>query len=412
MIKYNRFTLSNGLRVVHSYDSATAMVALNLLYDVGARDEQPHLTGMAHLFEHLMFGGSEHILHFDKELERAGGTNNAWTNPDYTNFYDILPAHNAETAFWLESDRMNGLAFSEKSLEVQRSVVSEEFKQVCLNQPYGDLMHHLLALAYEHHPYRIPVIGKELEHIQRVTLDDVRRFFYAHYAPNNAVLAVTGHIEFDKVCELAEKWFGPIPRRDIAPRDHSREPVQTAPRRLVVSGPVPQTVIAKAWHKPGIDSPLYEIADTMTDLLASGYSSRFYRRLMLGTELFTRCEASITGSVEPGLILANGYLRDGVSEDEAEEALETTMRSLATDPPSPHELERVLNNFEATRTFADMNYVNLAFTLAQCEMQGRDINEVVARRRAVTVDDIVEATRSLIVPDNCSTLIYRPEVAR
>lgn len=409
MIKYNRFTLSNGLRVIHSYDSATAMVALNLLYDVGARDEEPHLTGMAHLFEHLMFGGSEHILHFDKELERAGGTNNAWTNPDYTNFYDILPAHNAETAFWLESDRMNGLAFSDKSLEVQRSVVSEEFKQVCLNQPYGDLMHHLLALAYERHPYRIPVIGKELEHIQRVTQDDVRRFFYAHYAPNNAVLAVTGHIELEKVRELAEKWFGPIPRRDIAPRRHAQEPRQTAPRRLVVTGQVPQTVITKAWHKPGIDSPLYEVADTMTDLLASGYSSRFYRRLMLGTELFTRCDASITGSVEPGLILANGYLRDGVDEEEAEEALEATVGSLATDPPSAHELERVLNNFESTRTFADMNYVNLAFTLAQCEMQARDINDIVARRRAVTVDDIVEATRTLIVPDNCSTLIYRPE---
>lgn len=261
MITVNRFTLSNGLRVVHNHDSATAMVALDILYNVGSRDERPERTGMAHLFEHLMFGGSENVAEFDKALENAGGTNNAWTNSDYTNFYDIVPAHNAETAFWLESDRMKGLAFSDKALEVQRQVVCEEFKQVCLNQPYGDLQHYLNGLAYKEHPYRIPVIGKELSHIENVTQDEVRRFFYDHYAPNNAVISVTGNITVERTREFVEKWFSDIPMRKIAPRLYNPEPEQTEARRLTVTGRAPQTVIVKAYHMPGYNHPDYPACD-------------------------------------------------------------------------------------------------------------------------------------------------------
>lgn len=408
MIKINRFTLSNGLRVVHHENSATAMVALNLLYNVGSRDDLPHMTGMAHLFEHLMFGGSEHIKHYDKELERAGGTNNAWTNCDYTNFYDIIPGHNAETAFWLESDRMNGLAFSEKALEVQRHVVCEEFKQVCLNQPYGDMAHYLNALAFTAHPYRTPVIGKELSHIERVTNDDVKRFFHAHYAPNNAVLAVTGNISLTRVKELAEKWFAPIPRREIAPRDYEQEPRQTAPRRMTASGRVPQTAVVIAYHMPGFHSRDYTLCDTITDLLSAGYASRFYRNLMLGTELFNRCDASITGSIEPGLLLLSGYLRDGVDPDEAIEALNREALSLVNRPPDSHELQRVINNYEATQTFSQISYANLASNLAQCEMNGIGFDELIEMRHSVTVEEIVDATSRIITPDNSSTLIYTP----
>lgn len=408
MIKVNRFTLPNGLRVVHHEDSATAMVALNILYNVGSRDESPEMTGMAHLFEHLMFGGSEHIMHYDKELERAGGTNNAWTNCDYTNFYDIIPGHNVETAFWLESDRMNGLAFSEKALEVQRHVVCEEFKQVCLNQPYGDLSHYLNALAYTTHPYRTPVIGKELSHIERVTNDDVRNFFHAHYAPNNAVLAVTGNISLDRVKELAEKWFSPIPSREIAPRNYQQEPKQTSPRKMTVSGRVPNTAVVIAYHMPGFHSREYTVCDTITDLLSAGYASRFYRNLMLGTDMFNRCDASITGSMEPGLLLLQGYLRDGVNPQDAIHRLNEEALSLVQSPPDFHELERVKNNYEATQTFSQMSYVNLAANLAQCEMNGIDLQDLITMHRSVTVDEIIETTRSIITPDNSSTLIYNP----
>lgn len=408
MIELSRFTLSNGLRVVHHRNSATAMVALDILYDVGSRDENPELTGMAHLFEHLMFGGSANIPEFDKELERAGGTNNAWTNCDFTNFYDIVPAHNAATAFWLEADRMEALAFSDRALEVQRSVVTEEFKQVCLNQPYGDLQHHLNALAYREHPYRTPVIGRDPSHIARVTNDDVRRFFHDHYAPNNAVLAVTGNIDAVQLRELCERWFGPVASRPVAPRSLPQEPPQREPRRAVVEGRVPQTVITKAFHMPGYARPGYYACDTITDLLSAGYASRFYRRLMLSTDLFTRCDAAITGSVEPGLLLLTAYLRPGVEEGRAEEALMREALSIISEPPTPHELERTLNNVEATHTFQCMNYVNLASMLAQCEMLGSDINSYMAERRAVTIGDIVETASSVLVDDNCSTLIYRP----
>ncbi len=408
MIKVNRFSLSNGLRVVHHEDSATAMVALNVLYNVGSRDESPEMTGIAHLFEHLMFGGSEHIANYDKELERTGGTNNAWTNCDFTNFYDIVPGHNAETAFWLESDRMNGLAFSEKALEVQRHVVCEEFKQVCLNQPYGDLSHYLNALAFTAHPYRTPAIGKEIAHIERVTNDDVKKFFHAHYAPNNAVLAVTGNISLQRTKELAEKWFSPIPQREIAPRNYMQEPIQTEPRKLTVSGRVPNTAVVVAYHIPGFHSRGYTVCDTITDILSAGYASRFYRNLMIGTNLFSRCDASITGSIEPGLLLLHAHLREGVNPDEATNRLIEEATSLAQSPPSAHELERVKNNYEATQTFSQMSYVNLAATLAQCEMNGIDLKDLITMHRSVTVDEIVETTRAIMIPSNSSTLVYTP----
>lgn len=409
MILTNRFTLSNGLRVVHHQNSATAMVALNILYNVGSRDEHPSRTGMAHLFEHLMFGGSENIPEFDKALESAGGTNNAWTNCDFTNFYDIVPAHNVETAFWLESDRMKSLAFSDKALEVQRQVVCEEFKQVCLNQPYGDLYHHLNRLAFKEHPYRHPVIGKELSHIEGVTQDMVRTFFHSHYAPNNAVLAVVGNISADDVREYAEKWFGPIPSRGISPRDYPPEPVQTEPRRGVAYGRVPQTLIVKAYHMPGYVDPDYPACDLITDLLASGRTSRFYRNLVMSSDLFTRADASVVGSEEPGLMLLMGALRDGADESAAEAALEAEALSLVGNPPSDYEFERTLNLFESRQTFGSMSYVNLASTLAMCEMHGESFDSIIPRYRSVRVADIVRVASAILRPENCTTLVYRPK---
>ncbi|GFI66898.1 insulinase family protein [Muribaculaceae bacterium Isolate-042 (Harlan)] len=403
-----RFTLPNGLRVVHEQDSATAMVALDVLYNVGARDEHPDHTGMAHLFEHLMFGGSVNIADFDGAIEQAGGRNNAWTNQDYTNFYDIVPAQNAETAFWLESDRMLSLAFSDKALEVQRNVVMEEFKQVCLNQPYGDLGHHMSALAYKVHPYRTPVIGKELGHIESVTQEQVREFFRTHYAPNNAVLAVTGNITLDETRRLAEKWFGPIPRRIVAPRTYAPEPEQTEARRIVVTGNVPQTLVVISYPMPSCANPDYPVCDIITDLLAAGRTSRYYRRLVMESGLFSSADASITGSEEPGQLLLQGMLRDGVSVDEACDALVDVARSLIVNPPDDHELQSALNRFETQQVMGNISYVNLASTLALDEMRNTTQAKTLACYMGITREDIVRVASYIFRQERSSTLIYCP----
>ncbi len=428
MIDFNRFTLSNGLRVIHNYDPTTAMVAVNVLYNVGSRDEDPSMTGLAHLFEHLMFGGSANIPDFDAEIERAGGMNNAWTSNDFTNFYDVAPARNFETLLWLESDRMLGLAFSEKSLEVQRNVVIEEFKQTHLNRPYGDLFHKLRSLVYHTHPYSIPTIGKEPAHIEKVTRDDVRDFFYSHYAPNNAVLAISGNVTPDQVRRGVERWFDSIPRRDIKPRTYQPEPLPEAPRELEVRGHVPQTCVVVAYPMPGYGQPGYIECDLITDILASGRSSRFYRRLLLGGDLFTSDDASIIGSEEPGMLMLKGYLEDP-SEATARKAVERLMSeaselcyqasrldrlsyNLTEARPggvTPYEVERAINRFASDFTFSSLSYLQRAQALAMAEMHGEDINEIVPAYRRVTTAMIATTARRVIDPAHACTLIYRPE---
>ncbi len=411
MIKVNKFTLDNGLRVVHNYDGTTAMVAVDILYGVGARNEDPSLTGLAHLFEHLMFGGSVNIPDFDAQIEQAGGKNNAWTSNDFTNFYDIVPAQNIETAFWLESDRMLSLAFSDRALEVQRSVVIEEFKQQCLNQPYGDESHRLREMVYRTHPYAWPVIGKEPSHIERVTQDDVRRFFAANYGPDNAVLAVSGNVEFGRVRELAEKWFGPIPRRGIERRPLPREPEQTAPRFAEATGHVPATDIVVAYRMDGYGTEQYFAADLITDLLANGTSSRFYRRLLMGTELFSSVDASITGSEDPGMLMLTARLRSGGedAEREAIAAINAEIGLLKDGDAGEREITRAINRMESARMFEHLSYMAKAQSLALAEYHGEDINTVIDRYRALTPESIARHSRDIFNPDSSSTLIYRPQ---
>lgn len=411
MIEYNTFTLSNGLRVVHNYDGATAMVALNVMYDVGARDELPEMTGMAHLFEHLMFGGSVNVPDFDGAIENAGGMNNAWTSNDYTNFYDIVPAQNVETAFWVESDRMLSLAFNEKALDVQRHVVIEEFKQTCLNRPYGDMSHYLRALIYKQHPYRFPVIGKEISHIEKVTQDDVKEFFYGHYVPNNAVLAVSGNISFDKVCRLAEKWFGAIPRREISPRNYLPEPQQEESRFEEVMGNVPQTALVKAFRMPAYGAPDYVECDIITDLLASGRSSRFYRNLLMNTGLFTEIDASIIGSDEPGFLMLNSKLIENTQSaiESASDAIMKEVQRLIDGDVTDYELTKTINRFESNFMFSSMGFVAKAQSLANYMMHNEDVNELVSKYRNVTVDDIARVAKDIFDLEKCSTLVYRPQ---
>lgn len=415
MINYNTFTLSNGLRAVHNYDPSTAMVAVNILYNVGSRDESAELTGLAHLFEHLMFGGSANVPDFDAELERAGGTSNAWTSNDFTNFYDVAPAANFETLLWLESDRMWGLSFSPRSLEVQQSVVIEEFKQTHLNRPYGDVAHRLRQLLYTSHPYRYPTIGREIAHIERVTLDDVKHFFYTHYAPNNAVIAISGNVTLEQARDGLERWFGPIPSREIAPRLYQPEPEVTVPRTLTVTGRVPQPLVVVAYPMAAYGQPGYIEADLLTDVLASGRSSRYYRSLVMADSLFTEADASIAGSEEPGFLMLRGRLTDMSPEavEHAVAALNTHARALAAPEAegglTQRELERALNRFDSNHRFSMLSCLSRAQELAMAEMHGEDINRRVATYRSVTRDDMVATAAGVLDPSRACTLVYLPE---
>lgn len=409
MIQVNRYTLANGLRIVHNEDDSTQMVALNLLYDVGARDEDPSHTGFAHLFEHLMFGGSLHIPDYDTPVQNAGGENNAWTNNDITNYYITLPHQNVETGFWLESDRMLSLDFSPKSLEVQRQVVIEEFKQRNLNQPYGDASHLLRELAYESHPYRWPTIGKEIAHIAQATLEEVKDFFFRFYTPNNAILAVTGHISFEETIRLAEKWFGPIPARNISPRQLPAEKPQTAVRRKTVERKVPVDAIYMAFHMSNRMHPDYYVYDMITDILSNGRSSRFIQSLVQEQKLFTSIDAYISGSLDEGLLHVTGKPVEGVSLEQAEKAIWKELEKMKTVPVSEQELEKVKNRYESEQIFNNINYLNVATNLAFFELTGKaeDINEEVGKYRAVTAEQIQATSARCFVPENCSILYYK-----
>lgn len=413
MIDYRTFTLDNGLRVAHSCDPSTAMVAVNLLYDTGARDERPELTGIAHLFEHLMFGGSANVADYSVEIEAAGGSDNAWTSNDFTNFYEVLPAQNVETAFWLESDRMLSPLLDERTLEVQRRVVIEEFKQQCLNRPYGDMAHYLRKMLYgDSHPYGWPVIGKEPGHVASVTAEDARDWFFRHYGPDNTVLAVCGNVTFERVKELAEKWFGQIPRRDIAPR---RLPAPTFPTADVVrrvSGDVPQTAIVVAYPMAAYGAKDYFVADTITDLLSAGRSSRFYHNLLMGSNgLFSEVDASISGSEHEGFLMLNAKITDR-SDEAVERAIGMMKREAAglaaAGSVTGHELERCMNRFESTFNFSNIGYQSRAANLAMAFYHGEDINAAVGRQKQTTADDVRRMAGEMFNHTPSATLIYMP----
>lgn len=410
MIEYAKFKLSNGLQVVNHYDPSSAVVAVDVLYNVGARDEDPGSTGLAHLLEHLMFGGSVNVSDFDREMELAGGWNNAWTTNDFTNFYEVVPAGNVETAFWLESDRMLGLAFSPRSLDVQRRVVVEEFKQTCLNRPYGDMNHLMRSLLYKVHPYRWPTIGLVPEHIERVALGQVEEFFNARYSPDNAVLSVAGNITPGRTRELAEKWFGDIPRRNPAKRSLPAEPPFDGPRRLTARGNVSATALTIAFPMCGRGAEGYEAADIVTDILSTGTSSRFRHELLKRHSIFTEADAAIAGSEEPGYLTIGCRLNDGRQSTaaEAERLVWESLDRLTGGGVTETELTRAVNKFESHHTYGLIGVLPKAQALAHAVMCGYDINGIVPRYRALTVDDINSAARTIIAPARSATLLYLP----
>lgn len=411
MIRYKQFTLGNGLRVFVHEDFSTPMAAVNILYNVGSRDEDEERTGFAHLFEHLMFGGSRHIPSYDVPVQNVGGENNAFTSPDITNYYITLPADNVETAFWLESDRMLSLSFDPNVLEVQRKVVIEEFKQRYLNQPYGDLWLKLRPLAYKQHPYRWATIGKDIGHIERATMDDVQDFFFRFYRPNNAVMVVAGAVTFDKVQQLAEKWFGGIPAGPAYLRNLPQEPVQTEARLLETSAAVPLNSLIKVFHMPGRYDEGFYAGDLLSDILGRGKSSRLYQKLLKERSLFNSISASVISSLDPGLLMVKGNLNPGVTLEEADQAVTEMLQEISETGATEEEVTKVKNQSEASLAFSEVELLNRAMNLAfaanagNVEWANADADII----RALTPDDIGQAAKTILRPGNTSTMYYRAE---
>lgn len=413
MIHYERWILDNGLRVLVHEDHSTPMAAVAVLYDVGSKDEQPDKTGFAHLFEHLMFGGSANIPDFDEWMQKAGGEDNAFTNNDITNFYELVPAENLEVALWLESDRMMSLNFSKKSLDVQRKVVIEEFKETCLNEPYGDVWHHLSDLAYKVHPYRWPVIGLVPEHIAKAKLADVEDFFFHYYRPNNAVLVVSGKVNTAEVRKLVEKWFGDIPPGDIPQRTLPQEPQQEAYRRKVHQGKVPVDALFMAFHIPGRAEEGFYPADLLSDILCNGPSSRLFRRLYKEQKIFSQVDSYVVGQFDPGLLLIEGRLSRGISLEQAEAAVWKELSEIQSSPIPEMELQKWKNKAESNLVFSELTAMSKALNLAYFEALGdaERINYEAELYNKLSSADIMRSANEFLSERNCNVLHYKSDAS-
>ena len=409
MIPFQSFTLDNGLRVIVHEDHTVQIAVMNILYDVGSRDEQPDKTGFAHLFEHLMFGGSANIPNYDEPLQNVGGENNAFTNTDITNYYLTVPASNLETGFWLESDRMLSLSFDPKVLEVQRKVVIEEFKQRYFNQPYGDVWLKLRPLAYHVHPYQWATIGKEISHIENATLDDVRDFFFRHYIPSNAILVVAGNVTLAQVKALSEKWFGPIPSGKKITRKLAQEPVQKEKRMLNVEADVPANAFYKTFHMPGRFHEDFYAVDLMSDILSRGHSSRMYQQLVKEKEIFTSISSFSMGTIDPGLLVVSGRIREGIELEKAEAEVDNLLMKFVREGAKPEELEKVKNQAEATLEFDKVEVMNRAMNLAFAELSGDAdlVNKEGDRIKEVSLRDVKSVAEKILHEENSSVMFYR-----
>ena len=409
MISFQQFTLANGLKVLVHEDHTVQIAVLNILYNVGSRDEQPDKTGFAHLFEHLMFGGSANIPSYDEPLQKVGGENNAFTSTDITNYYLTVPATNLETGFWLESDRMLSLSFDPKVLEVQRKVVIEEFKQRYLSQPYGDVWLKLRPLAYHVHPYQWATIGKEISHIENATMDDVKDFFFAHYVPNNAVLVVAGNVTFDQVKKLSEKWFGPIPAGKKTERKLPIEPRQNQKRTLEVNAKVPANALYKTYHMPGRFHPDYYAVDLLSDVLSRGQSSRMYQQLVKEKEIFTSVSSFVMSTIDPGLFVVSGRVKEGIDLMRAEKEVDEILQKIMTEGASEEELEKVKNQAEASLEFGEVEVMNRAMNLAFATLSGDPdwVNQEAKLISSVTLQDIKRVAGEVLRDENSSVMYYR-----
>jgi predicted Zn-dependent peptidase len=412
MIEFERHNLANGLKVIVHYDDSTPMVTTNLLYDAGSRDEDPEATGFAHLFEHLMFEGSDNVPVFDTPVMLAGGENNAFTNNDITNYYITLPANNLEIALWLESDRMVSLDLSESRLATQKSVVTEEFRQRYLNQPYGDIFLLLRPLAYRVHPYMWAAIGKDIGHIEKADSKRVRQFYHRHYTPSSAILSVAGAAKPDDVFRMAEKWFGDIPSSEKIARVLPEEPQQKERREITVYRDVPAPQLIMAFHTGGRESRDFYILDLLTDILSGCDSGRFPSSLVRRKELFSDADIYLSGEIDPGLVIFSGRLKSGIDIKKAEAEVMNELNKLASEPVTAAELEKARNRYESLRLLSYLSASNKAFSLAFHELLGDadGINTEIDRYMSVTAGEIIDSSARTFSPDNCSVIHYLPEV--
>jgi len=409
MIPFSSFTLANGLKVFVHEDPTVQIAVMNILYDVGSRDEQPDKTGFAHLFEHLMFGGSINVPSYDEPLQLVGGENNAFTNTDITNYYLTVPASNIETGFWLESDRMLSLSFDPKVLEVQRKVVIEEFKQRYLNQPYGDVWLKLRPLAYRTHPYQWATIGKEISHIENATMEDVKEFFFSHYVPNNAILVVAGNVTTDQVKKLSDKWFAPIPSGRKTERKLAIEPKQTEKRTLNVEADVPSNALYKSWHMPGRFESDFYAADLLSDIISRGHSSRFYQRLVHEKEIFASVSSFTTSTIDPGMFVVSGRVKDGITLEQGEKEINIVLQEILEKGIKEEELEKVKNQAESSLEFGEVEVMNRAMNLAFSALSGDAnlVNLEGEKIKAVTKEDVHAVAKRILREENSSVLYYR-----
>jgi predicted Zn-dependent peptidase len=411
MVHFEEFELNNGLRVIVHEDPTLPIAAVNLMYNVGSRDENPEKTGFAHLFEHLMFGGSKNIPVYDEFLQKVGGENNAFTTPDITNYYITLPAINLETAFWLESDRMLGLSFDPKVLEVQRKVVIEEFNQRYLNQPYGDVWLKLRPLAYQKHPYSWPTIGKDISHIEKVTMEDVKEFFGQFYIPNNAVLAVAGNVTTQLVRKLAEKWFGPIPLGNSREKILPVEPKQIEKRKLEVTADVPSEALYMAWHVGGRMDEEYYSTDLLSDILGRGKASRLYRGLIKNKKIFNTINAYMSGSTDPGLFIIEGKVKNGIRLEDAEASVHEIIEELKLGQFGKNELEKVKTQAETSHAFSEVEVLNRAMNLAYFANLGNPgmYNQEIEKIYSVDAGMILQVCQNVLNEGNLNVLYYKSQ---
>jgi zinc protease len=409
MVNFEKFKLDNGLTIIVHRDPFTPMVAMNIIYKVGSRDENPDKTGFAHLFEHLMFGGSVNIPKYDEPLQQAGGENNAFTNNDYTNYYLTIPKNNLETAFWLESDRMLSLAFSEKSLDVQRQVVIEEFKQNYLNQPYGDVYLLLKPMVYKVHPYKWNTIGKDISHIENATMEDVKAFYKKYYNPNNAILSIAGDVTVEQIKELAKKWFGNIAPGEEIKRNYPVEPEQESARHMIVERQVPQNALYMVWHMASRNDPSFYPTDLISDVLSNGKSARLFQNLVKKHNMFSNIHAFITGDIDGGLFMVSGKLMNGESKESAEQAVLEELMKMANTIINERELQKIKNKIETTLVFSRMSVLNKAMYLGYYEMLGgaNMWNGEASRYQQVTAEDIKRTAGQLFAGHRQNTLFYQ-----
>lgn len=408
MVHFERYTLSNGLRVIIHRDPGTPIAVTNVLYNAGSRVESPDRTGLAHLFEHLMFSQSLHVQDFDEAIQHAGGDCNAFTNTDITNFYDMIPVANLETALWLESDRMLGLKFSQEELDVQKKVVIEEFKETSLDQPYGNLWHLMAGQVYEHHPYRWPTIGLTPDHIANVTLDEVKTFFKTWYRPNNAIICIAGNVDPQQVMSRIEAWFGQIPAGPERIVPHVDEPKQTHRREIITRDNVPLPAFYIGFRCPGRLENGYYAADLITDILANGPSSRLYRRLVMDKELFSHLDCYQTGTLDPGVLMIEAKPAPGLNLEEAEQIIWHELEDLASTVIADRELEKIKNKNEAAIAFSEVSIVHKAMNLAHCEWLGQPdlINQEIEHYRAVTTQEVRDVAAELFQRQKANVVIY------